>query len=398
VSVRAIAQGSSERNISVVIDQQDAARGLRATHSAFFLSEYTISVGLIGYGNIGKTFIKQISEQKAHLREKFNLDVRLRAITDSKSMWLAERDMDLTDPASLSAARGKPLQLDELLKHVKADHIPHACLIDCTSNDAVAEHYSEWLNEGVHIITPNKKAGSGPMERYQKIKTLEAQSHRSFLYEATVGAGLPIISTLRDLLQTGDEIISIEGILSGTLSFIFNQFSADKPFSEVLKLAQSKGYTEPDPRDDLSGIDVGRKIVILAREAGFKLDLNHVKIESLVPKELALIKSPEEFMQSAHKMDGEFLYLCKEADAENQVLRFTGFVNARGEAQVGLRRFPKTHPFARVSATDNIISFRTKRYDQQPLIVQGPGAGPEVTAGGIFADLLRLARSLGASA
>lgn len=402
VSVRAIAQGSSERNISVVINQADATRALRATHSAFFLSDYTFSVGLIGPGLIGKAFLKQLAEQKSFLKSNFNLDVRVRAIANSQKMKLEPREISLTDEISDLAEswRGADESLDfqKLSQHIRSEGIPHSVIIDCTSSEEVASHYPEWLGQGIHIITPNKKAGSGDLKRFLQVRTQQKLRNTHFFYEATVGAGLPIISTLRDLMQTGDSIISIEGLFSGTLSYLFSEFTEGKKFSDIVLKAKQNGFTEPDPREDLNGIDVARKVVILAREAGFTLNLDDVDIESLVPPSLASHRDTEAFLARVSEMDDVMTERLLEAQKQGLVLRYTGYVSAAGKAHVGLRAFSQEHAFARLKGTDNMIAFRTQRYDQQPLIVQGPGAGPEVTAGGIFGDLLRLARNLGTKA
>ncbi len=398
VSVRAIAQGSSERNISVVINQADATRALRVTHSAFFLSDCTLSVGLIGPGLIGQSLLRQLAERQDILKKNFKLDVRVRAICNSKKMLLENLQMDMNRWEESWGKAGETVNYERFTQHLQSDAIPHSVIIDCTSNEEVVPNYSQWLNKGIHIITPNKKAGSGPWPRFEEIQRQQEKANAHFFYEATVGAGLPIISTLRDLIQTGDEIIAIEGIFSGTLSYLFSEFTEEFRFSDIVLKAKQNGFTEPDPRDDLNGMDVARKVVILAREAGFKLSLNDVKVESLVPKELESIPTAEGFLQRLTEMDTLMKEHLQRAEKAGVVLRYTGFVSNEGKALVGLREFPNDHAFARLKGTDNIIAFRTKRYDRQPLIVQGPGAGPEVTAGGIFADLLRLARTLGARA
>ncbi len=397
VNIRAIAQGSSERNISVVIDQKDAIRGLRSTHSAFFLSDYTISIGIIGPGQIGKALLRQITSQREFLREKFKVDLRVRGITNSAKMSLTVdgqnslpwNDQDWAKHAETS-------NLEKFTQHIKSEHIPHSVIIDCSASEGISDHYLSWMNDGIHIITPNKKAGSGLWSRIQKIKECENKTGTQFLYEATVGAGLPVISTLRDLLRSGDELISIEGILSGTLSYVFGSLGGQKPFSETVLEAKAKGYTEPDPRDDLSGIDFARKIVILAREAGQAIELEDVQIDSLVPKNLLSPLSTEDFVGRISEMDGPMGERIKAAQKKEKALRFIGSFSPKDGAQILLRELNSNHPFLRLNGTDNIIAFKTKRYSENPLIVQGPGAGPEVTAAGIFADLLRLARTLGA--
>ncbi len=361
VSVRAIAQGSSERNISVVIDQAEATKALRAVHAGFYLSAQTISVGVIGTGVVGGALLKQLDSQKNLLKSKFNIDLRVRGTANSKEM-------------QLDGKAAVKFDADVFTKHIKAEHIPHSVIIDCTSNEDIAGRYLGWLEQGIHVITPNKKANSGPLDTYRKLRQSELELNSHYLYEATVGAGLPIITTLKDLIQTGDQIVQIEGVLSGTLSYIFNTFSDSVSFSSVVADAKAKGYTEPDPRDDLSGLDVARKLIILGREIGANIELKDVKVQSLVPMS-----------------DADMAKLQKEADARGEVLRYVGIVNAEGKASVELKSYSKTHSFSRLSGTDNIIAFTTARYSKQPLIVQGPGAGPDVTAAGIFADLLRLA-------
>ncbi len=401
VSVRAIAQGSSERNISVVIDEKDSVRALRATHSAFFLSDYTMSIGLIGPGVIGKTLLQQITERREWLKKNFKVDLRLRSIANSKQMILSHEGDKLNSTItswsdSTWSEKGVPLDFSLLTKHIQSEGIPHSVIIDCTSNEDIADRYIDWMKKGIHIITPNKKAGSGSMCRYHDIRHQQEHGKAHFYYEATVGAGLPIISTLRDLIQTGDEILSIEGIVSGTLSFLFTEFKGHVKFSEIVLRAKQSGFTEPDPRDDLNGMDVARKLVILAREAGVNIELSAVKVESLVPDSLKAISSVDEFMQKLPENDSLMATRRQQAEAQGLVLRYTGVITSSGEAQVGLKEYPQDHPFARVQGTDNILCFKTKRYNKQPLFIQGPGAGPEVTAAGIFADVLRLTRALGA--
>ncbi len=393
VNVRAIAQGSSERNISAVIDADDATRAVRAVHAGFYLSPQTVSVGILGTGVVGGALLEQLGEQIPRLNEDHGIDLRVRAIGTSKSMWTDDRALD---PAHWREADSEPIDIDRFTDFVQTDAVPHAVIVDATASDDVAEHYEEWLDRGIHVVTPNKRAGSGPLRRLEAIRTAGRRRSAHFLYETTVGAGLPIIQTLRDLIQTGDEVHSIEGIFSGTLAYLFNAFDGSTPFSEIVRQAKAKGYTEPDPRDDLSGMDVARKLVILGREIGLALELSDVEVESLVPAELEG-GSVESFLERVCAMDESMTKLFDEASAADEVLRYVGAIDADGHAKVALRRYPKTHPFGRIQMTDNIVEFRTHRYDENPLVVQGPGAGPDVTAGGVFADLLRLAENLGAT-
>lgn len=396
VNIRAIAQGSSERNISVVIDQNEATRALRAVHSGFYLSNQTLSVGVIGPGNVGGTLLDQLEEQVDRLREEHMIDIRVRGITGASEMLLEEGSIELGRWREALDAGAQEADLDAFVDHIQTDYHPHAVLIDCTASQSVARRYGAWLARGIHVITPNKKANTGPQSYYQQIKSSSRSLRLHYLYETTVGAGLPIIQTLRDLIETGDEIRHIEGIFSGTLSYLFNSFDGERPFSEILSEAKERGYTEPDPREDLSGMDVARKVVILAREMGLELELDDVEVEGLVPEGLEE-GTIDEFMAALPDHDPQMTSLLEEALQSNQVLRFVGSVDSEGNASVRLRRYDESHPFARIQRTDNIVLFRTRRYDQNPLVVQGPGAGPEVTAGGIFADLLRLAAYVGAT-
>ena len=393
INVRAIAQGASERNISAVIDAKDMTRAIRAVHSSFYLSAKTVSIGVLGPGHVGGTLLDQLASAAPALRTKFNLDLRVRAIGGSSKMLLDEQRLDLAKWRD-SLAKGVAMDADKLVAHIQADYLPHAVLIDCTANQSVADRYAEWLQRGIHVITPNKRAHSGPIAYYQDLKRLSRGSRAHFLYEATVGAGLPVIQTLKDLVETGDEIRSISGIFSGTLAYLFNLFDGTRPFSEIVREAKAKGYTEPDPRDDLSGTDVARKAVILAREAGLTLELSEIEVESLVPPALSAA-SVDEFLKRLPDFDAPMAERVAAAKRAGQVLRYVATIDVRaGKAKVGLESFGPTHPFASISLTDNIVQFVTGRYCDNPLIIRGPGAGPAVTAAGIFADLLRLCSML----
>lgn len=394
VNIRAIAQGSSERNISVAIDSDHATRALRAAHAGFYLSPQTFAVGVIGPGNVGATLLDQLLGARAGLLERANLDLRLRAI--------ASRGRQLLDPRGIEGdwrerfkSASDPADLDRFTAHLLDSHLPHVVIVDCSASPEVADRYPQWLAAGIHVVTPNKQAGAGPLDRYAAIREAAAASGARFRYEATVGAGLPVISTLRDLLDTGDAVTSIEGIFSGTLAWLFNKYDGSVPFSQLVAEARALGYTEPDPRDDLSGTDVARKLVILAREAGRALSLEDVQVESLVPESLRQ-SSVEDFMARLHEVDAAFAARLASAHAAGQVLRYVARLDADGRASVGLVELPREHAFANLRLTDNIVQFTTRRYCENPLIVQGPGAGPEVTAAGVFADLLRVAAGRGA--
>ncbi|KAL5175308.1 Bifunctional aspartokinase/homoserine dehydrogenase 2, chloroplastic [Glycine soja] len=398
INVRAIAQGCSEYNITVVVKREDCIKALRAVHSRFYLSRTTIAMGIIGPGLIGSTLLEQLRDQASTLKEEFNIDLRVMGILGSKSMLLSDVGIDLARWRELREERGEVANMEKFVQHVHGNHfIPNTALVDCTADSVIAGYYYDWLRKGIHVVTPNKKANSGPLDQYLKLRALQRQSYTHYFYEATVGAGLPIVSTLRGLLETGDKILQIEGIFSGTLSYIFNNFKDGRAFSEVVSEAKEAGYTEPDPRDDLSGTDVARKVIILARESGLKLELSNIPVESLVPEPLRACASAQEFMQELPKFDQEFTKKQEDAENAGEVLRYVGVVDVTNKkGVVELRRYKKDHPFAQLSGSDNIIAFTTRRYKDQPLIVRGPGAGAQVTAGGIFSDILRLASYLGA--
>ncbi|MBA3543051.1 MAG: bifunctional aspartate kinase/homoserine dehydrogenase I [Chthoniobacterales bacterium] len=393
INIGAIAQGSSERNISTVIDRADSQRALRAVHSAFYLSNQTISIGVIGAGLIGGAFLDQLALQMEKLKREFKIDLRVRGILNSKRMVLSE-GRALSNWRELLGERSTTPDLQKFAGHVQAEHLPHAVLIDCTSSAELTAQYPGWLARGIHLITPNKKANRGPLAFYRELQSVARERNRHYLYETTVGAGLPILNTLRDLVQTGDEVRQIEGVLSGTLSYLFNTYDGSTPFSALVSDARQKGYTEPDPRDDLSGMDVARKLVILAREMSLDLELEAVKIESLVPESLRA-GSVEEFLARLPEHDQTIEALFRKAQERGEVLRYVGVIDQRANCSVGLRSYPRTHAFAGTTGSDNIVAFTTARYHTQLLVVQGPGAGPDVTAGGVFADLLRLASYLG---
>jgi bifunctional aspartokinase / homoserine dehydrogenase 1 len=395
VNVRAIAQGASERNISAVVDGADMQRALRAVHAGFYLSNQTLSIGVIGPGLVGSALLNQLAEERDRLHEQFNTDLRVRAITTSRHMLRADRRIELRHWRKTLDETADAADLVAFVDHVQAEHLPHAVIIDCTASNDVAQHYSAWLARGIHVITPNKRANTGSLDDYHRLRSSARAHGTHYLYEATVGAGLPIIQTLRDLVQTGDDVVAIEGVLSGTLAYLFNRFDGTRRFSALVEEAHAMGYTEPDPRDDLSGMDVARKIVILGREMGLGIGLQDVDVRSLVPAALQA-GSVADFLATLPDHDTEMATLYAAAAARGEVLRFTGSVGRDGVASAALRAYPAAHPFARIQLTDNIVQFRTRRYDANPLIVQGPGAGPEVTAAGVFGDLLRLAAYLGA--
>jgi aspartokinase/homoserine dehydrogenase 1 len=349
----------------------------------------TLAVGVIGPGRVGGALLTQIRTAQPRLQRDMGLNLQLRGVASRQRMWLDCDDPELD--ARDGAQTWRPADLKAFSDHVHEDGRP-AVLIDCSASEDVAVRYPLWLAAGVHVVTPSKLAGSGPLARWRAMRAACAHGAR-FRYETTVCAGLPVIQTLRDLLDTGDELFGIEGMFSGTLAWLCNRHDGQQPFSALLREAHALGYTEPDPREDLSGIDVARKLVILAREAGHSLSLEEVEIESLLPPALATL-STEDFKQRAQELDEPMTASLARARIANGVLRHVGSLDRHGRARVRLTILPSNHPFAHTRLTDNVVQFRTQRYRDNPLLVQGPGAGPEVTAAGVFADVLRIADTL----
>ena len=397
INVRAIAQGSSERNISAVVDSDEATRALRAAHSGFYLSAKTVSIGLIGPGTVGSALLRQIEKQHARLENRFNLDLRVRAIARSDRMLLGDRRINLEGWQSAFDSGAEDLDLDAFEAHVNPDHLPHAIIIDCTASEFIASRYSDWLSRGIHVITPNKKAFSGPFENYRALQAAADKGSAHFFYETTVGAALPVITTLCDLIHTGDQVHSVQGIFSGTLAYLFNVYDGSRPFSDIVREARENGFTEPDPRDDLSGMDVARKLTILARELGESIEIGDFPVQSLVPEALSDC-SIDEFLARLPEYDADIEAMYRDAANEGRRLRYVARFEAGGDASVGLEAVDADHPFSNINLTDNIVQFKSDRYSANPLVVQGPGAGPEVTAAGVFADLLRLANYLSTGA
>jgi aspartokinase/homoserine dehydrogenase 1 len=392
INIRAIAQGSSERNISVVVDGAQAVRALAAAHAGLYLARQTLSIGVIGAGVVGSAFLDQLAGQAELMRDR-GVDLRVRGLATRSRMVLDDRRLELGAWRE-SLAGGAPFDIDSFISHLQSDHLPHTVLIDCTSDETLARNYACWLRRGIHVVTPNKKANTLGLDYYRELRQAGRDSGAHFLYEATVGAGLPIIQTLRDLIDTGDEVRRIEGVFSGTLSYLFNAYDGTRPFSELVAEARRNGFTEPDPRDDLSGADVVRKVVILAREMGLEVEPEQVELQGLVPAELGS-GSVDDFLLGLRAHDDAMAGRLADARARGEKLRFIGTVERDRPCRVGLRAVAMTSPFAGLTGTDNLARFETRRYTPNPLVVQGPGAGPDVTAGGIFADLLRLTAYLG---
>ncbi|SDC58462.1 aspartate kinase [Algoriphagus faecimaris] len=389
INVAAIAQGSSELNISAVIPQADLQKALNALHEAFFLSENKVlHVFLVGTGLIGQALIKMIAIQQQKLRSESELDIQIHGMANSRFMAFHEDGFDLKNPHQLKESDEK-MDLEKFIKTMEEMNFSNSVFVDCTASQEVADAYSRVLGAKVAIVTPNKKANSGTMEEYKSLKKLAKKRGVKFLYETNVAAGLPVINTLQDLMLSGDKVIRIEAVLSGSMNFIFSELEKGAPFSEVVRSAKDKGYTEPDPRDDLSGMDVARKILILGREAEQTLEFEDITIQSMVPEDCQNASSVQEFFEKLKSHDEEFANLLQEADKKGEKLRFMATLE-NGKAKVGLNSLPNAHPFSSLSGSDNMILLTTERYLDRPMIIRGPGAGADVTAAGVFADVIRI--------
>ncbi|MCB0345248.1 MAG: bifunctional aspartate kinase/homoserine dehydrogenase I [Bdellovibrionales bacterium] len=392
INVSAIAQGSSELNISFVIASADEAKALNALHDEFFLAgTRSLNVFLAGSGLIGSALINQLAQQQQHLAEVLALDLRVLGIANSRAMIFDELGVDLTSALAQLQTSELPGGVDNLVKQMQKVNLPNSIFVDCSASESVVAKYADVLNKSVPIVTPNKKAQSVEYSKYEELKAISHNKNIEFLFETSVGAGLPVISTLADLLRSGDDLIEIQAVLSGTLSYIFNSFDGSESFSTVVKQAQQRGYTEPDPRDDLNGVDVARKILILAREAGAVIEPSDVEVENLVPEGCRSAATVDDFFEKLSQFDSYFEDLRQTAEKQHSKLCYIARLKD-GTASVSLDMIDSSHPFYSLSGSDNIVSFTTRRYNERPLVVKGPGAGAEVTAAGVFADIIRLAR------
>jgi aspartokinase/homoserine dehydrogenase 1 len=390
INVITIAQGSSELNISVVVPKQDEIKALNAIHDSFFLSETrSINLFIVGTGLVGSTLLKQLNDHYQFLMNERHIELKLVALTNTRKNVFIEDGILIEDWQKCLDVSGEDTNLNSFINNMIAQNLPNSVFIDCTSSDDIIEFYKKIIDASISIVTANKKANSGSFDLYSKLKRAASRSGARFLYETNVGAGLPVISTLNDLRGSGDKILKIEAILSGTLSYIFNSFGKGKSFSEVVCMAMKTGYTEPDPRDDLNGIDVARKLLILGREIGLSLELSDIKVENLVPENYRGIPTIEKFFGEFEKANSDFENRRADAEREGMVLRYIATLE-NGYAQVSLQAVDSNHPFYNLSGSDNIISFTTDRYHDRPLVIKGPGAGAEVTAAGLFADIIRI--------
>jgi bifunctional aspartokinase / homoserine dehydrogenase 1 len=393
INIVAIAQGSSELNVTIVISAQDETKALNAIHEAFFLSDTkTIHLFVVGVGLIGSTLLRQIGQQAAYLRDHRRLEIRIAGLANSKKMVF---DANGIAPEAWEIAleeKGTAFAMEQYVEKMKALNLPNAIFIDNTAAESVAAHYESILDASIGISTPNKIAASSPYLNYARLKQVAALRNVQWRYETNVGAGLPIITTLNDLIHSGDRLLRIEGILSGTLSFIFNRFCAPdhtQPFADIVREAKQRGLTEPDPRDDLSGADVRRKLLILAREAGQIMDISDVEVENILPQDCLQAPTVDAFFTALDAHNNHYEQMKKAAQMDGKVLRFVASLEG-GRAKVQVESFAQDHPFYFLSGSDNMVVFTTERYRERPLVVRGPGAGAEVTAAGIFAEVISM--------
>tara|TARA_Y100001970_G_scaffold180736_1_gene219977 strand:- start:19053 stop:21503 length:2451 start_codon:yes stop_codon:yes gene_type:complete len=392
INIRAIAQGASERNISIIIDKKNIKKALNTIHERFF-EEQIIELNLFitGVGNVGSKLLEQINQQKKYLIENFKLKVRVIAISNSKKMLFNEKSLKLKNwknnllKSSLNADR------KVFFDYIKTLNYRNSIFVDNTANKEIASEYSKYLINNIGVVTCNKIACADKLSNYIELKTLSRKFGTSFLFETNVGAGLPVIDTLNNLIASGDKIIKIQAILSGSLNFIFNNFKKGLSFHDIVSKAEKEGFTEPDPKIDLSGVDVARKILILARESGYNLELKSIKNNPFLPEDCLNAKTKKDFYNSLKKNELHFIKLLENAEKKNCRLKYIAQLE-KGKASVGLQNINSDHDFYNLEGSDNIILFYTKRYNKQPLIIKGAGAGAEVTAGGIFGDIIRIGK------
>jgi aspartokinase/homoserine dehydrogenase 1 len=390
INITAIAQGSSELNISVVIDRPDESKALNALHESFFLSDTKeLHLYLIGVGLIGSTLLKQIKAHTEHLKKQHAIEIKVIGLSNSKKMIFNENGINLDTWKEDLGKSEIQSNIPAFIEQMKAFNLSNTIFVDNTANEMIAGYYESILDSSISISTPNKIATSSSYLQYRRLKNIATKRGVQFMYETNVGAGLPIISTLNDLILSGDTITKIEGVLSGSLSFIFNNFKEGTKFSELVTQAKEKGFTEPDPRIDINGIDVRRKLIILARETGLDIEAEDVQIENMLPKSCREAKSVDDFFAALKKEEDYFTNLLKAASDKNCVLRMVAKLD-NGKASIGLEAVDHTHPFYSLSGSDNMIVFTSDRYNERPLVVRGPGAGAEVTAAGVFAEVIKI--------
>lgn len=388
VNIRAIAQGASEKNISAVINKRDAKKALNILHEQFFEERIKqLNLFVTGVGNVGERFLAQVHQQKEFLKENLKLNIRVIGISNSRKMFFDTNGIDLENWKE-NLENGAATSLDLFREKVKECNNRNSVFIDNTANQQVSEVYEKYLRESISVVTCNKIACASSFHNYKTLKDVSKKYNASFLFETNVGAGLPIIDTLKNLINSGDRVQKIQAVLSGSLNYVFNNFDENATFHDVVAAAQKEGYTEPDPTIDLSGVDVARKILILARESGYQLELDAISNNSFLPADSLKTNNNKDFYASLTKNEVHFQNIYKEAKDKNCRLKYVAeFID--GKANVGLQHIAPEHPFYNLEGSDNIVLFFTNRYPENPLIIKGAGAGADVTASGIFADVIR---------
>jgi aspartokinase/homoserine dehydrogenase 1 len=391
INIRAIAQGSSERNISTVIEEKHVSKALNVLHENHFEGhKKRLNIFVVGVGNVGGTLVEQIKVQQANLAERSNISLRVVGLANSRKMLLKSQGIDLDNWQDQVEASDKVFDKDTLIQEIKELNLRNSVFVDCTANYEIASVYKKALEGNINIVTANKIACSSDYELYQELKSICLKNNVKFLYETNVGAGLPVIGTINDLVHSGDTIKTIEATVSGSLNYIFNNYDGNNTFHDIVMEAKTEGYTEPDPRIDLSGVDVKRKILILIREAGIKMEFNDIVVGDILPKACFDVDSVDDFFALLKSDEATFKKMVNDAQAENKKLRVIAKYS-NGKATVDLQAVDSTHPFYNLQGTDNTVALYTDRYVAQPMVIQGAGAGAGVTAAGVFADIVRIA-------